>query len=342
MKGQVSAPFHWIYVLIAGGIILLFFVGIVIKQKAVSEKELSITVLNKLDGIFTGAALSEQTTNIIDIPELELSFVCDESGYAEYRVDGTAREIAVQPFFAPSFVETSRLVTWTLAFNMPFNVINFLFVGAPTITYLVVYDPLSPSLKEKLEQEVPAPFNFQYVAMAQFNDAIDIATPSVKLLFLNDPPATLPLPIRRLPDGQVRAVKLSDAAVTFYAKRGDGLAYQDAIALLHVFDDKNPALYGAVFSDDSVAYRCALGKAFRRMALLADIYQTRTERIVKSFPPTDVCALQADARLFGQIRDTAASCSPLSTDACGAVFSLGETVRQQNTNMQNSNCPALY
>ena len=47
--------------------ILLFFIGIVVKQKAVSEQELSVTLLTKFEGIFAGASLSQDTIRFTDI-----------------------------------------------------------------------------------------------------------------------------------------------------------------------------------------------------------------------------------------------------------------------------------
>lgn len=79
-------PFHWIYIIVAGAAILLFFIGFVTRQQGAAEQQLSLSVTQKLDGIFTGAALSEQTVNVIDVPQLEFFFTCDDEGISEYQV----------------------------------------------------------------------------------------------------------------------------------------------------------------------------------------------------------------------------------------------------------------
>ena len=57
-KGQIQVTFNWIYITIAGAVILLFFFGIVVKQKAASEEKLSIEVVRILESILTGAGVS--------------------------------------------------------------------------------------------------------------------------------------------------------------------------------------------------------------------------------------------------------------------------------------------
>ena len=85
-KGQISIGFHWIYILIAGAIILMFFIGLAVRQKAVAEEKISATVVRTLEGILTGAGLSEQTTHYTELPELEISFNCDDEGYSDYAI----------------------------------------------------------------------------------------------------------------------------------------------------------------------------------------------------------------------------------------------------------------
>ena len=80
-KGQIQVTFNWFYVLIAGGVILLFFFGIVMKQQKVSEENLAYDVVRIMESIFTGAGVSEKTKNFIDtsgLVDYTLYFNCDE------------------------------------------------------------------------------------------------------------------------------------------------------------------------------------------------------------------------------------------------------------------------
>ena len=340
-RAQIGVPLHWIYVLIAGTVILLFFVVIVARQKAVAEQELSLTVVNKLESIFTGAALSDQTVNLVEVPELKLEFLCEESGYAAYRIGSISREITHQPIFAPATLETARLITWSLEFQLPFKVTNLLMLSSPDVLLLVVYDPASPGMKERLERALPEQLNVRYVPIGSLSGA-GIAADQVRLGFAPRPPQALPASLQQLPDARGSAIQLNADAVTFYKKRGSQLAYQEAVAVVGSFEENNPALLAALFTDDAVSYRCTMGKAFQRLALLAPIYEERTRRITAGYPPTDRCALLADPRSFARLSEQAASCTPLYQDSCTAVIELARAIRDQSTNMRQSNCPVLY
>ena len=71
-KTQLAMPFHWIFIIIAGALILLFFVSIIYKQKAVAEEKLSITLISAVEEILAGSGVGEEETqNVIDIPKTD-------------------------------------------------------------------------------------------------------------------------------------------------------------------------------------------------------------------------------------------------------------------------------
>ena len=79
-KAQIQVTFSWVYILIAGAVILLFFIGIVVKQKSISEENLATDVVRVMESIFTGAGVSEKTKNFVDISGLAdytLYFNCE-------------------------------------------------------------------------------------------------------------------------------------------------------------------------------------------------------------------------------------------------------------------------
>ena len=66
-KKGFEIQFNWIFVLVAGTAIILFFTVVVIKQKNVSETSTKATILKSMEAVITGASVSTDTTNIIDI-----------------------------------------------------------------------------------------------------------------------------------------------------------------------------------------------------------------------------------------------------------------------------------
>ncbi|MBI4153361.1 hypothetical protein HY497_02460, partial [Candidatus Woesearchaeota archaeon] len=278
-----------------------------------------------------------------DVPQMMFSFAC-EDGSSAYTVGehGSPNTVPFQPFFAQSPVVTSRLVTWTLEFNMPYKVINFLFAGSPDIATIVVYDGSTDDLKRDIMSSVPSQFSFKAVDIRDLPQ-LELPSDFVKLIFFTDS-VLLPASAGVLPDNHVRAVHVpyDRGTVTYYKKSGNQLVETDTSIVLSSFDEKNPAFYAALFSDSGASYRCGMGKAFRRMSILADIYDERTKQIMLGYPSGHECKYryQSVQGAFARLKQEIASCS---SDACLAgVFLAASDIRESNTQLQDNNCAALY
>src|SRR3989338_5971125 len=143
-SGQVEITFNWIYVLIAGVVILLFFIGIVFKQKAASEEKLAGDVVRILESIFTAGTVSEKTKNFIDtsgLVDYTLYFQCLD-GVGEFGiVDNPARiENTITPVFGPDELQTSQLIIWSLPYYLPYKVSDFLFITSLNTKYIILGD----------------------------------------------------------------------------------------------------------------------------------------------------------------------------------------------------------
>ena len=89
-KSQISIQFHWIFILIAGALILTFFVSIIMKQKSVSEQKIATTLITDLDEIISGAAAGDiESIHIVKIPETEIEYICTKEDYSEYSIKKT-------------------------------------------------------------------------------------------------------------------------------------------------------------------------------------------------------------------------------------------------------------
>ena len=84
-KAQVEVQINWIFVIVAGGLILLFFFGLIRWQKSQSEQSLAYNILNDLEAIFTASGVSTKTFNTIQFPDIIVDFKC-EDGRGEFRI----------------------------------------------------------------------------------------------------------------------------------------------------------------------------------------------------------------------------------------------------------------
>ena len=151
-KSQISIQITWIFVLIAGALILVFFIGLVYKQKTISETKNVAIIASKLETIFAGARISTGSTQLIQIPESELNFLCQD-GYSEFSIGGVPREFPIEAVFSPEVIEGTEIISLALDFEIPFRAGQILYLSSPKIKYVLVFDP-GNQLGEKIDSSM--------------------------------------------------------------------------------------------------------------------------------------------------------------------------------------------
>ena len=148
MKKAITVQFNWVFVLIAGALILMFFGSIIMKQKSLSELTTAEDTVFKLEKKLSVSLRGIGKSEEMKFQDRELRITCDEI------MSGKASSTAiVDPVFAPDTVKGDRLITLTKAFYMPFHVTNFLYITSSSVRYIIVYDPTSKA-SEELAKEI--------------------------------------------------------------------------------------------------------------------------------------------------------------------------------------------
>ncbi len=132
-RGVIEVQFNWIFILIIGAVILLFFFGIVRTQKTVSEKKISITVKRDIRAILTGAGVSTGTTSLVEVPKTQIDFDCE--GYSIQKTSPIKTLVS----FSPDSIYDIKLMLWALDWNIGYRITNFLYITSPNIRYILVY-----------------------------------------------------------------------------------------------------------------------------------------------------------------------------------------------------------
>lgn len=368
--------FNWIYILIAGGLILLFFVGIVFKQKTASEEALTGDVLRIMETILTGASLSEKTKNKVDISGLAdytLFFSCAE-GTGEYGIKGQYRENAVEPIFSPRQIKGRQLNLWSLPYHLPFKVSDFLFLTSENTKYFLVGQ--SEFFDEFLEETKEDPKTKFKINREHFLDSLELEQADPERNFqvrIVDATGTalqdgLPIPalLNKLDDDKVTGLSFAaENLVDFYQKKEGRWKKlnREPIGIVSLGGERDAAKYGAVFSDEPEIYQCNMGKAFRRLRYLTEIYGGteigygkgggKLREIMEYYEArphlglTRSCAnylaLDEDNLLTSLMshQNNAAACL-LSAGLCSQLIVSAGQVQAANNNLMGGDCLTLY
>src|SRR4030042_4125613 len=118
MKKSMDVQFNWVFVLIAGAAILLFFGSMVLKIRDLSDRSSSQDTVMSLEKKFSVSLTAIGKAEEMDFPGKELIITCDEIR------SGKASQTIADPVFSPERVKGAKLITLTKAFYMPFHVTN--------------------------------------------------------------------------------------------------------------------------------------------------------------------------------------------------------------------------
>jgi hypothetical protein len=334
-RGQAEAQFNWIFVLVVGGIILLFFTVIVLRQKSFSEQKLSANLATDLDTIFAGASVSKGTVHSFNIPNLDMNFDC-----SRFYMGPASKDLGKQVVFAPSRVKGDQLLTWTLEWNFPFKVTNFLYVSSPEVRYVFVYDSSGEDLVALINESLPDGLNVEFDEVASVSAARSFMGSisnknnyAVRFVFIGsfgklNIPSFVPSSLSKMSGDSLTAVLVehSDLGVRtihFYGSKngsfvlnnpGDSVSF-DFISSRDELEGL-PSLFGAIFSDNLESYDCVMKKAFERLELVSSVYLDKVDNLKNFYdasPGKSLCASSvSSARSFIEdINSKASVCKTL-------------------------------
>lgn len=336
--------FNWIFVIIAGALILGFFVMIVNKQRQVSEKKLAAELLADMDMIINGQAVSPGSSKLLDMADLELKFTCED-----YSIKDVPRTPGSSIVFSPSMMKGTSLIAWTLEWDMPYRAANFIYLTVPDIKYYLISPALGPD-GMGIKSDFPETVDLEVLkeTPAEFEDS-----QRIRMIYLSKPQASeLPLPsdgLKRFSDDQVSVLYLDNpqnagdfdgkTTLHFYKKKGDSVILEGNYTSM----GKEP-VYGAIFTDDYELYVCNMGKALKKLEVVTGVYKQRVSYLLASLPSGDPCSPYYVEEPFDGIIDSITDVNEQNqlvihvTD----LFSYIKQIQVLNDRTIFGSCPEIY
>jgi len=347
-KAEIEVQFNWIFILIVGGLILFFFVSIIQHQGRASEQKLSVQLSSEFDLIFTGQSVAAGTTNIISIPKTQIMFDCDS-----YIVGSAGKSLGNSIVFSPKMIEGNSLISWTLSWNVPFKVVNFIYLTVPENKYYFV-GWTEDEFQQIFNSTYPMPGNMNIQIVPALQDVGTLQhqnNPRVRFIVKSGaatlvPPASFDADSlgSRLTALEIPAEKPEDLYGKIYLKFfkwGAASFEADNIDTSQKTSQKTAnsfpslgreAALGAIFTDDLELYSCNMReKAEKRFGLVKRIYQQRASYIAENLPK---CINYLSSGFFdalgGPIEDP------------DAFFAAIASLEAANRNTDRESCPSLY
>jgi len=318
-KGVISIQFNWVFILIAGVLILLFFGSLVLKGREASDTSVAGTILTNMQTILTGAEVSVRTINQIKIPDKEIKFSCDKIFVGNIDDDITKNKI----IFAPEVIKGRTLLTWALDWNAPYHVTNFLYLTTPDIKYIFIGNLNDEA--EELFNLLPDEINKKREDMSNIMDTGN----NFKLVFFDVPSPDVPPNLKSIPDKRVTAINVNSDSneIEFYSKRGNEFKSTGTADYLG-----NPLVLGAMFSGSREDYECNVKKAFNKLKIVSMVYEERTNTLKGLYSGTGCMSYYI----------TAPFSMNYPAESIDEIKSNIDSIKTSNQYLQSSSCPTIY
>lgn len=349
-KRAVEFPINWIFILIAGGLILAFFFGVVQKQKTVSEQKLTIKLSQQMEAVFAGAIESKGTAQLLAVPKPGISFSCTQTCDCNWIIGDKSNPFLDNLIFSPPLLKNADALAWALEWKMPFRITNFLYLTNPNIKYYVVYDKtLQDSLQMLNNVKELVPEGVDYEVLDSPSSVTRLKPQGfahTRFAFLNVEPLPRLGLSKEWEKESVSGVKLTaNNQAVFYDKIPDELSFDSAPSTWA----KNPGLFAALFSADHKMFVCGMKSAFGKLANIASVHEKRAQQLQQAMDEKGrpECVYTTSTKLFEKISDAARKLEQ-STNLADAQQQLStilesqSELQKQNENLLRQSCPELY
>jgi hypothetical protein len=361
-KRAIELQFNWIFVLIAGAVILAFFFNVVQKQRSLSEQKLAITLAAQMDAIYAGALESKGTTQPLATPTPGIAFSCSKVCECNFYIGKKATEFRDKLVFAPALIKDQDAIAWAAEWKLPFRVANFLFLTSPAIKYYLIYEasnPQSRQVYQRMLRNIPKEVVQETLSSPGMVGAImPQGYAAARLVFLGIEPAnqeTLDLR-EEFSHERVSGISIDTdlKSVIFYEKSDENLlqfnSYTVPLALA-LPDLGDASLAGAFVAEDHVMYGCMMKRAFDKLKLVAEISAKRAaslnqdlqqrQRIECVYVMQNLNAIATAAQAVADAPALSAQDARVA-EAFTTILNTQGDLQRQNSNLILQSCPELY
>ncbi len=340
MKKAFELEFHWIFIMIAGALILVFFFTLAQKLRTVSEENRILDVSRELDHVFSAAISAKRVSQQVSLPKGGISFECSQVCDCYFRLGSKTTSFKDSMIFAPNKLVSNTAQVWAFDWKLPYRITNFLFISEPSLQYVFVADPQQPhsrALQQKLAQDIPQTIHATFVTPHELPQQ---PLGQTRIVYLGIPPPATPL--LGLPDSfrttQVSGlfINAEQRKLVFYTQRNQELISTEATYA------GDAAVYAAIFTTDPQVYSCGMTRALAKAAHITEVYAARAQALTN-----DMSALQRSDCIYPEsfLQEFLQAINAQSTAITPNLIPLevnAQQVTKENENLRLQSCPVLY
>ncbi len=331
-KAQLSSSFNYIFALIIGGIVFMFFVGFAYKFMGFADSVSAAELVSSLNDEFGAFSVSDSAEKSLDFSST-VSFRVYEG---QLMSKGQSKVID-HAVFAPFEVSGKTIYLATRSLEIPYRVGNLYYITDGKTVYVLVYDASTSDVIEGLQSSynsIPSIFPTERVSTTQLSTDLETlykitaSYEHVRFIFFSDPENYIDSISETFSNYEI--LQIVSTEEDYYSGK---VEYPNEKEVIYIGPE---LLIGAMVAEDADAYTYTLTQVFEKLSRLTGVYYDKTKFLSLRLPNCDYATMKTalnNYKVFLSDED--------NYDLYSLLLSKLEIVEDANKNL-GGECPEIY
>ncbi len=316
MKNRAQAEtLNWVFILVAGAIVLGFFVYFVFNLTESSSKKTAVQLSNALEEKMNAFAFLHDQYDMFTLP-FKTSF---EVQCGSLQVENSPSKQALHHIvFSPSLLGGKEVSLWTKRWKMPFPITNFFYLSDKGHEYILISNQQTKDFVDSLF--IPSIFAVEKRIAYTVSELQQRAkTKGLTVVFFKEPS---PQDIVLTNDATVLKIEgnKEKGKVTFY-NEGGSMEYMG-----------EEMLVGAIIAGKKSSYQCSFEKSLERMRTMTFIYGEKAKRLGQKTETCDslYAGISSALRQYGNMKGSQ------------EILNTAQILKNENDRLRGEGCAPVF
>jgi hypothetical protein len=344
-KKAQDMEFNYIYLMIVGGLILLFTITVSQATRSQTQKSTSLDALKSFDNTVSYMQNSNGVEGSVPLSGLTVQFDYQKDYCNFYTIRNSGLEgnsVKDNPFFAPNYID-NRMMLYSLPWEIPFSSSYFLYATSPKIAYVFITTG-NDDINE-LYNIMPNVTKTRVVDSADFKnqnyDKVRFITKDTYFPNTNNFDSSMLI----LKDKDITLVKLDfpNNRAQFLVKNGNSFTSNGGNNGETYFIDQVTAL-ASIYSDTPESYECNLMKAVLRLNMQTSLLLDKIDVIQTTYDPRchSVDSRYSDAKIDLLLIQSTTNVNAINSNMMRQLSSAAILLSTSNQDISREGCPSIY
>lgn len=348
-KKGIAIQFNWIFILVIGALILIFFFAIINKQRTFSEQSLDKETLEYFDNIISGTNIKIGTVENTSLGSFALELSPDFIKIAGSTWEGIPLRNRI--VFSPNLIKGDKLISYADYWSIPYKVDYFIYLTSNEVRYIIIDDVSTEEDRVYINQLLdllPKFITKEVLGHTSISTMQDKNNYKTRFIFINFNPSGLSS-FGELTKKDFSAINIitgdntlnTKGTIEFYKKANDKLVLDEASFYL-----KKETLLGAIYSENHDFYSKSLAKALAKLNVVSTIYKNNTESL-KEYSNADFnlksygCPDTYDS-ILTNLQIILNNDKSITLASFTSIYNANKEINGYNKELILSSCPILY